>query len=152
MTKYYIITKLWTNPGEKADRSKWLDPNVGAGYGGPHMNPKTKTGQMCIMMGMDSRLNHETIRSEEITIRFITSLAVQVGMSNPEKTARAYFKNWINEGLLKEVSIGEAETEAELNLQEVLEQRMSMPKRSFYITTSSQKRRLAQTKDFKKVK
>jgi hypothetical protein len=60
--------------------------------------------------------------------------------------------------ILKEVSIGK--TEAKPNLQELLDQQMSKHPRSFYITSdetrakisASQKHRLAQTKDFKKVK
>ena len=101
--EYYTISKLWLNPGEEADRSTWLNPNVGPGYAGPHMNPNTKTGQMCIMMAIDARVNHGILRSKEIMIRFITELAVKVGMAYPEKRAKSYFKSWLNEGLIKKV-------------------------------------------------
>ena len=65
----YKITKLWiTKP--PVDKSTWtyntqskIDVNHGV-----RMIPKSKYGQCNILMGMDSRVNHGTIRTGEAMI------------------------------------------------------------------------------------
>ena len=104
--KKYIITKLWiTKPGQ-VDTSTWTfndDHSYPKGHHGPRMIPNSKTGQMNIMMGIDSRVNHGCTRTGDAMIRFIYTLAAKVGMQDPMKIARKYAWCWLNEGLIKEV-------------------------------------------------
>ena len=104
--KKYVITKLWVTKPEQVDKSTWTyDPMPkGNWVHGSRMLPNSKTGQMNILMAMDARINHGTIRTGDAMVRFVTNLASQVGMQNPERIGKFYSYTWLNEGLIKEVA------------------------------------------------
>ena len=104
-TKMYQFTKLWITDASQVDKSKWTYSPMRsqAWLHGPRMAPTSRTGQMCIMAGMDARINHGTTRTGEAMIKFVTELATKVGMDVPERIGRNYSRSWLNEGLIKEV-------------------------------------------------
>lgn len=102
----YRHSMLWTPPGKANDPSTWIDPSAWhRNYRGPHMNPNTKTGQMNIIFAIDARTNHNMLRTNETMVRFYEEVAARVGMQNPGKVARAYFKSHLNERFLVEVTV-----------------------------------------------
>jgi len=98
--KQFRITKLWINPGEQADRSKWLDPDCSESYTGPKMNPDSRLGTVCIALALDARFNAGTIRPYATMVKFIAELCFKAGISDPEQNARTWIRTWTNEGLL----------------------------------------------------
>ena len=102
--KKYVITKLWITKPQQVDRSTWTYDSTPDHHHGPRMLPNRKTGQMNILMAMDARINHGTIRTGDAMVRFVINLASQVGMQNPEKVGKFYSYTWLNEGLIKEVA------------------------------------------------
>lgn len=105
--KQYIITKYAPTTEDQVDKSTWTYAPGAKEYTtnhGPRMILRTKTGQMNLLMALDSRINHGTIRTGSAMIRFITTLASQVGMEDPEGVAKRYARFWLNEGLIKEVA------------------------------------------------
>ena len=102
----YRISKLWITRPEQVDKSLWTYAPGSPEYAnnhGPRMLPDSRTGQMTIMMGMDARINHGTIRTGAAMVRFVTNLAAQVGLQDPKRTGTWYSYTWLNEGLIEEV-------------------------------------------------
>ena len=105
--KKYKITKLWITDASQVDKTTWKYPVDSKAYRNNHgsrMKPDTKTGQINILMGMDSRINHGTVRTGDAMIRLMTTFATQVGFDHPHKQAVKYGNNWLNEGLIEEVA------------------------------------------------
>ena len=103
--KYYTINpSIWITDANQVDKSTWIVPEAGSPSGranhGCRMKPGTKTGRMNIAMGMDARNNPGIARTGEKMLEFITKLADDVGMSDPDATALTYSKTRYNERLI----------------------------------------------------
>ena len=103
--KYYTINPaIWITDASQVDKSTWIVPEAGSPGGRPNhgsrMRPGTKTGRMNIAMGMEARNNPGIARTGEKMIEFITKLAEDVGMTDPDATASTYSKTWYNERLI----------------------------------------------------
>ena len=104
-SRYFKVSMLWATSDKNIDKSTWLDSTFSGSDHGPRMNPNTKTGQMAINVAMDARNNHETLRTKDSMIEWLTKLAVQAGFKDPASRANSYFKSWVNEGLFKPVEV-----------------------------------------------
>jgi hypothetical protein len=104
---HYKITQLWYTDKSQVDKSMWHYTTENT-YHGVRMIPRTKTGMIAILMGIEARTNPGTIRNGEDIVRLVHKFATQVGMPNAEKTAKKYAWHYLNEGLLEEVVVATA--------------------------------------------
>lgn len=82
--KYFMINKdLWCTEEDHIDKTTWLEPNHNSH--GPRMKPGSKSGRLCIAMSMEARNNPETLRTEEVMLKFIKSEMRNVGLAFPEE-------------------------------------------------------------------
>ena len=102
---HYKITNLWYTDPSHVDKSLWHYPEGSMNsYHGLRMIPRTKTGMINILMGIEARSNPGTIRNGDDIVKLVHKFATQVGMPNAEKTAKKYAWHYLNEGLLEEIA------------------------------------------------
>ena len=101
-TTYYKITNLWFTDPSQVDKSVWHYTTENT-YHGLRMLPRTKTGMINILMGIEARTNPGTIRNGEDIVKLVHKFATQVGMPDAERVSKRYAWHYLNEGLLVEV-------------------------------------------------